>query len=65
MGEGAVFVFDGRVTHSNAADTSDHDVLAVTDSLIHVLPAEYGFDVREKRPLLPGGRALIARMQGH
>lgn len=65
LGEGAVFVFDGRVTHSNAAETSDRDVLAVTDSLIHVLPATYGFDIAEKRPLLPNGEPIIARMQGH
>jgi cyanophycinase len=64
LGKGAVFVFDGRVTHSNAAETGDRDVLAVTDSLVHVLPATYGFHLRRKRPLLPSGKVIVSRMQG-
>jgi cyanophycinase len=65
IGDGAVSVFDGRVTHSNAADSSDDDVLAVTDTLVHVLPAGYGFDLREKRPFTPDGKRIIARTQGN
>lgn len=61
LGEGAVYVFDGTVTHSNAGDVGDESVLAVTDSLIHVLPEGYGFDLAAKRPLLPSGEKIPKR----
>jgi len=53
VGSGAVLVFDGRVTHTNAADVERDQVLALFDSKVHVLPAGYGFDLKRKRPLLP------------
>lgn len=55
IGNGAVFVFDGTVTHSNAPQAADDEVIAMTDSLMHVLPAGYGFDLQKKRPILPNG----------
>lgn len=58
LGSGAVMVFNGRVTHTNAPEAGDHDVLALTDSVIHVLADGYGFDLRTKRPLLPGGEEV-------
>lgn len=58
LGEGAVMVFNGRVTHTNAADSGPDDVLAITDSVIHVLPDGYGFDLQRKRPLLPDGDVI-------
>lgn len=58
VGDGAVMVFNGRVTHTNAADASDDQTLAITDSVIHTLPAGYGFDLRSRRPLLPGGEEI-------
>lgn len=58
LGENAVYVFDGRVTHSNAAEAGDQDTLALTDSVIHALPDGYGFDLRTKRPLLPSGEPI-------
>jgi cyanophycinase len=61
LGEGAVFVFDGLVTHSNAAERKDDETITVTDSLVHVLAEGYGFDLRKKRPLKPNGRAITAR----
>jgi cyanophycinase len=61
IGEGAVFVFDGKVTHSNAAEVGDCDVLAVTDVLMHVLPSGYRFDLRTKRPLQPDGTVIEKR----
>lgn len=61
IGEGAVFVFDGKVTHSNAAEVGDRDVLAVTDVLMHVLPSGYRFDLRLKRPLKPDGTVIEKR----
>jgi cyanophycinase len=55
IGNGAAFVFDGTVTHTNAPDASDDDIIALTDSALHVLPAGYGFDLKKKRPILPDG----------
>jgi cyanophycinase len=60
IGEGAVMVFDGRVTHTNAADRGFTETLAVTDSMLHVLADGYGFDLETKRPILPGGRQIPA-----
>jgi cyanophycinase len=61
VGEGATFVCDGTVTYSNAADAGEEDVLAMTDSLLHILPAGYSFDIASKRPLLPDGRTIQGR----
>lgn len=58
VGAGAVMVFNGRVTHTNAPDAGEEETLALTDSLVHVLPDGYGFDLRTKRPLLPDGEEL-------
>ncbi|HEX6086032.1 MAG TPA: cyanophycinase, partial [Thermoanaerobaculia bacterium] len=55
IGNGAVFVFDGTVTHSNAPQAGDNDIIAMTDSAMHVLPDGYAFDLRSKRPILPDG----------
>ncbi|HKR66134.1 MAG TPA: cyanophycinase [Thermoanaerobaculia bacterium] len=61
VGAGAVYAMDGMVTHSNAADVGDDDILALTDSLVHVLPDGYGFDLKKKRPLLPNGEEIAKR----
>ena len=58
LGEGVVMVFNGRVTHTNAADASDDEKLAITDSVIHTLPSGYGFNLRTKRPILPDGEEI-------
>jgi cyanophycinase len=58
VGEGVVMVFNGRVTHTNAPDASDQETLAITDSVIHTLPQGYGFNLRTKRPILPGGEEI-------
>ncbi len=55
LGGGAVTIFDGRVSFSNAADAGDHDIIALSGVTVHVLPRHYGFDpatmqlVRPKR----------------
>lgn len=61
LGSGAVTVFDGRVTHTNAPDSGATDVLAITDSVIHVLPDGYGFDLKSLRPLMPSGEEIPRR----
>jgi cyanophycinase len=53
IGTGVVFVFDGRVTHSNAARAAEDEPLALTDVKVHVLPAGYGFNLKTKRPIIP------------
>lgn len=64
VGTGAVMVFDGRVTHTNAPSAGDDDTLAITDSVVHTLPAGYGFDLRTKRPTLPGGEEVQPSPRG-
>lgn len=61
LGEGAAFVFDGAVTHSNAPEVYDDEVIAMTDAMVHVLPENYGFDLRTKRPVLPNKKEVPAR----
>lgn len=58
VGAGVVMVFDGRVSHSNAPERGADEPISVTDSVIHVLAEGYGFDVAEKRPILPGGKLV-------
>jgi cyanophycinase len=64
IGEGAVMVFDGRVSHSNAPDRGYSETLAVTDSLVHVLSDGYGFNLETKRPILPNGVEIPAEDVG-
>jgi len=54
-GRRSVMVFDGRVSHTNAADVQDDEPMALVGSTVHVLPAGYGFDLQEKRVILPDG----------
>ena len=61
LGQGAAFVFDGAVTHSNAPEVYDDEVIALTDAMMHVLPADYGFDLRTKRPILPSKKQVPRR----
>ncbi|HEV2149595.1 MAG TPA: cyanophycinase [Longimicrobiaceae bacterium] len=58
IGGGVVMVFNGRVTHTNAPQAGGAEMLALTDSIVHVLPDGYGFDLKSKRPLLPGGEEI-------
>jgi cyanophycinase len=53
LGAGVVFIFDGRVTHTNASQVKDIDPLALTDAKVHVLPEGYGFSLKSKRPVIP------------
>ena len=53
LGSGAVTVFDGRVSYSNAADAGDHDIIALSGVTVHVLPRGFGFDPFAMRLLPP------------
>jgi cyanophycinase len=61
IGSGAAFVFDGTVTYSNAPEAADEDVIAMTDSAMHVLPSGFGFDLKSKRPLMKNGEKIPAK----
>jgi cyanophycinase len=62
VGEGAAFVFDGAVTHSSAPEVPDDEVIALSDSVMHVLPNGYGFDLKTKRPILLNKKRVPKRM---
>ena len=53
IGRGNVFVFDGRIRHSNVADLSSDAPIAMTHSTLHVLAAGYGLDLHTMEPTLP------------
>ena len=55
LGRGVVFIFDGRVTHSNVAQVKEDEPLALIDSKVHVLPEGYGFSLKTRRPIVPNG----------
>ena len=55
LGRGVVFIFDGRVTHSNVAQVKEDEPLALIDSKVHVLPEGYGFSLKTRRPIVPKG----------
>jgi cyanophycinase len=53
FGSGSVTVVDaGGLTHTNLGEVERHELLAVCGVLIHVLPAGYRFDLRNRRPVL-------------
>ncbi|HYC62127.1 MAG TPA: cyanophycinase [Thermoanaerobaculia bacterium] len=64
IGRGGVLVFDGRVTHSSAPDVADNEVMTLTDSIVHVLAAGYGFDLVSKRPILRDGTVIPSGAAG-
>ena len=64
LGDGAVMVLGGRVTHTNAPSAGDDDTLAITDALVHILPDGYGFDLKTGRPLYPSGEPIEAPAAG-
>ncbi len=58
-------VFDGRVSHSNAADVGEDEILAITDATLHVLPEGYSFNLQTMRPGLPGEKELPEEVAHH
>lgn len=53
FGTGAVIIFDGRISHTNAAGVDTDEIVSVTDATVHVLAPGYGF-LTTLRPVLPG-----------
>jgi cyanophycinase len=59
-GKGIVMVFDGRAAHTNAADVTGREAMALTDIKVHVLPERYGLDLKTLTPIIPGTAAVTA-----
>jgi cyanophycinase len=53
VGRGNVFIFDGRVDHSNVANVEERDPIALLGSTLHVLCHGYGMDLKTMEPTLP------------
>ena len=59
-GKGVVMVFDGRGIHTNAAEVTGREAIALTDVKVHVLPERYGFDLKTLTPIVPGTASVSA-----
>jgi cyanophycinase len=60
LGRGVVMVFDGRGSHTNAAEVSGKEAIALTDVKVQVLPDKYGLDLRTLEPIIPGASRISA-----
>jgi len=60
LGRGVVMVFNGRATHTNAAEVSGREAIALTDVKVHVLPDKYGLDLRTLEPIIPARASVSA-----
>jgi cyanophycinase len=60
LGRGVVMVFNGRGTHTNAADISGREAIALTDVKVHVLPDKYALDLKTLEPIIPGRASASA-----
>jgi cyanophycinase len=57
LGSGAVTVIDGAtIEESNVSELAPNEILAIQGVTLHVLPRDYGFDMKT-RQVLPPGRA--------
>lgn len=60
VGAGAVTVIDAScLTHTNLDELEGSQLLAICGVKIHVLPAGYGFDLRERAPVAPDAAVKI------
>lgn len=51
IGSQTITILDGKnVVHSNISESKRHDPLALTNVLLHILPAGYGFDIGRRQP---------------
>jgi len=58
IGEGSVTVIDaGALTYTNLLGLNKNDLLALCGVKIHILPAGYGFDLRNRAPIIKGDAA--------
>lgn len=55
VGSRTVIVIDGRgITFTNVSELNENEPLALTDICLHVLPSGFSFDLKKRRPLIPG-----------
>ncbi|MDA8440808.1 MAG: cyanophycinase [Peptococcaceae bacterium] len=55
IGSQTVTVVDGQpIAFTNVSETGTRHPLALFNVVLHVLPAEFSFDLRQRRPILPG-----------
>lgn len=60
LGRGVVMVFDGRSSHTNAAEVRANEAIALTGVRVQVLPDKYGLDLRTFEPIIPGRASASA-----
>ncbi len=54
IGSSMVTVVDAASsTYTNVSELSHQEVLALTDTTLHILPAGFGFDLARRVPILP------------
>lgn len=54
-GSQTVTVVDGAaISHTNVSESAPAQALALTDVRLHVLPAGYRFNLKQRQPLIPG-----------
>jgi cyanophycinase len=59
-GKGIVMVFDARAAHTNAAEVTGKEPMALTDIKVHVLPERYGLDLKTLTPIVPRAATATA-----
>jgi cyanophycinase len=59
-GKGVVMVFDARGIHTNAAEVTGREAIALTDVRVHVLPQGFGLDLKTLTPIIPGAAKATA-----
>jgi cyanophycinase len=59
-GKGVVMVFDARGIHTNAAEVTGREAIALTDVRVHVLPQGFGLDLKTLTPIVPGAASATA-----
>jgi len=60
IGRGVVMVFNGRASHTNAAEVRGSEAIALTDIKVHVLPDKFGIDLKTLSPIIPGAPRATA-----
>ncbi len=60
IGRGVVMVFNGRASHTNAAEVRGSEAIALTDIKVHVLPDKFGIDLKTLQPIIPGASRATA-----
>lgn len=54
LGSNAVTILDGKsIESSNVSELSPDEILLITNITLHVLPAGYGYDMKERKVLKP------------